>query len=83
MNKKIVHDALILTAFTLTLGFVLGLVYGITKEPIAAADAATSTTTAAVINGDLSAAAKGDSRRPTTTERRASGAPFHYHTLIL
>ena len=42
MNKKIVHDALILTAFTLTLGFVLGLVYGITKEPIAAADAETS-----------------------------------------
>ena len=41
MNKKIVHDALILTAFTLVLGFVLGLVYEITKEPIAAADAAT------------------------------------------
>ena len=40
MNKKIVHDALILTAFTLVLGFVLGLVYGITKEPIAAADMA-------------------------------------------
>lgn len=42
MNKKIVHDALILTAFTLVLGFVLGLVYEITKEPIAAADAATA-----------------------------------------
>lgn len=42
MNKKIVHDALILTAFTLVLGFVLGLVYGITKEPIAAADMAKS-----------------------------------------
>ena len=40
MNKKIVHDALILTAFTVVLGFVLGLVYGITKEPIAAADTA-------------------------------------------
>ena len=40
MNKKIVHDALILTAFTLVLGFVLALVYGITKEPIAAADTA-------------------------------------------
>ena len=40
MNKKIVHDALILTAFTLVLGFILGLVYGITKEPIAAADMA-------------------------------------------
>lgn len=42
MNKKIVHDALILTAFTLVLGFVLGLVYDITKEPIAAADAKTA-----------------------------------------
>ena len=40
MNKKIVHDALILTAFTLVLGFALGLVYEITKEPIAAADTA-------------------------------------------
>ncbi len=39
MNKKIVHDALILTAFTLVLGFILGAVYGITKEPIAKADA--------------------------------------------
>ncbi len=35
MNKKIVHDALILTAFTLVLGFLLGVVYDITKEPIA------------------------------------------------
>lgn len=34
MNKKIVHDAMILTAFTLVLGCVLGIVYGITKEPI-------------------------------------------------
>ena len=42
MNKKIVHDALILTAFTLVLGFVLGLVYDITKDPIAAADKATA-----------------------------------------
>ena len=40
MNKKIVQDALILTAFTLVLGFVLGLVYGITKDPISAADMA-------------------------------------------
>ena len=40
MNKKIVHDALILFAFTLVLGFVLGLVYGITKDPIEAADLA-------------------------------------------
>lgn len=34
MNKKIVHDALILTAFTLVLGLLLGIVYGITKDPI-------------------------------------------------
>ena len=39
-SKKIVHDALILTAFTLVLGFLLGLVYEITKQPIAAANAA-------------------------------------------
>ena len=32
MNKKIVHDALVLTAFTLVLGFLLGVVYDITKE---------------------------------------------------
>lgn len=40
MNKKIIHDALILTAFTLVLGFLLGAVYEITKEPIAAAEKA-------------------------------------------
>jgi len=34
MNKKIVHDALILFAFTVVLGLLLGVVYGITKEPI-------------------------------------------------
>lgn len=34
MNKKIVHDALILTAFTLVLGLILGGVYGITKDRI-------------------------------------------------
>lgn len=34
MNKQIVHDALILTAFTLVLGLILGIVYGITKDPI-------------------------------------------------
>lgn len=34
MNKKIVHDALILMAFTLVLGFILALVYGVTKDPI-------------------------------------------------
>lgn len=39
MNKKIVHDALILTAFTLVLGLLLGIVYNITKGPIAQAEA--------------------------------------------
>lgn len=34
MNKKIVHDALILFAFTLVLGFLLGVVYSVTKAPI-------------------------------------------------
>ena len=38
MNKRIVHDALILTAFTLALGLILGFVYGITKDPIAKAN---------------------------------------------
>ena len=28
MNKQIVHDALILTAFTLVIGVILGAVYG-------------------------------------------------------
>lgn len=41
-TKKIVHDAVILTAFTLVLGFLLGLVYEITKQPIADATAATA-----------------------------------------
>lgn len=40
MNKRIIHDALILTAFTLVLGLVLGGVYFITKEPIDAANKA-------------------------------------------
>ncbi|WP_075719501.1 RnfABCDGE type electron transport complex subunit G [Roseburia sp. 499] len=40
MNKKIVHDALILTAFTLVLGFILGAVNEITKDPIAKANKA-------------------------------------------
>lgn len=34
MNKKIVHDALVLFAFTIVLGLILGLVYNITKGPI-------------------------------------------------
>lgn len=34
MNKKVVHDALVLFAFTVVLGLLLGVVYGITKEPI-------------------------------------------------
>lgn len=40
MNKKIVHDALVLTAFTLVLGFILGAVNEITKGPIAATNKA-------------------------------------------
>lgn len=33
MNKRIVHDALILTALTLVLGFILALVYAVTEKP--------------------------------------------------
>lgn len=40
MNKKIVHDALILTAFTLVLGCILGVVNEVTKAPIAATNKA-------------------------------------------
>lgn len=40
MNKQIVHDALILTAFTLVLGLILGLVHGVTLPRIEAADKA-------------------------------------------
>lgn len=39
-KKKIIHDALILTAFTLVLGFLLGAVHEITKERIEAAELA-------------------------------------------
>ena len=34
MNKKIVHDALVLFAFTVVLVLILGVVYGITKPSI-------------------------------------------------
>lgn len=34
MNKKIIHDALVLFAFTVVLGLILGVVYGITKPSI-------------------------------------------------
>ena len=40
MNKQIVHDALVLTAFTLVLGLIIGGVYGITKPTIDAANEA-------------------------------------------
>ena len=38
MNKKIVHDAMSLTAFTLVIGLILGMVYMITKPRIDAAN---------------------------------------------
>ena len=34
MNKTIVQDAVVLFAFTVVLGLILGVVYGITKGPI-------------------------------------------------
>ena len=51
MNKKIVHDALILTAFTLVLGFILGGVNEITKKPIAEANQKTQSIGVNVLNG--------------------------------
>ena len=36
--KRIIHNTLILTALTLVLGLLLGVVYNITKDPIAAAE---------------------------------------------
>ena len=42
MNKQIIHDALILAAFTLVLGFILALVHDITLKPIEAANLATA-----------------------------------------
>ena len=39
--KKTIHDTLILAVLTLVLGLVLGAVYNITKDPIAAAEAET------------------------------------------
>ena len=38
MNKKIVHDALVLMAFSLVLGGILGAVYQITLPAITAAE---------------------------------------------
>lgn len=38
MSKKILHDALILFAFTVVIGLILGVVYGITKPSIDQAD---------------------------------------------
>lgn len=38
MNKKIVHDALVLFAFTIVLGLILALVHWITKAPIDASN---------------------------------------------
>ena len=34
MNKKIVHDALVLFAFTVVLGLILGVVYGLPNLPL-------------------------------------------------
>lgn len=54
MNKKIVHDALILTAFTLVLGLLVGAVYSITKP---ARDAAAKATAEAAYKAVFSEAA--------------------------
>ena len=36
--KRVIHDTLILTVLTLVLGFLLGMVYNVTKDPIEAAE---------------------------------------------
>lgn len=74
-TKKIVHDALILTAFTLVLGFLLGLVYEITKQPIADAnDAAAQEAYKAVFaDADSFEALEGFDKNAATEEVVAAG----------
>ena len=74
-TKKIVHDALILTAFTLVLGFLLGLVYEITKQPIADANAATAQEAykAVFADADSFEALEGFDKNAATEEVVAAG----------
>ena len=74
-TKKIVHDALILTAFTLVLGFLLGLVYEITKQPIADANAAAAQEAykAVFADADSFEALEGFDKNAATEEVVAAG----------
>ena len=74
-TKKIVHDALILTAFTLVLGFLLGLVYEITKQPIADANAAAAQEAykAVFADADSFEALEGFDKNAATEEIVAAG----------
>ena len=74
-TKKIVHDALILTAFTLVLGFLLGLVYEITKQPIADANAAAAQEAykAVCADADSFEALEGFDKNAATEEVVAAG----------
>ena len=55
MNKQIIHDALVLTAFTLVIGVILGAVYGITKTPIDKANEQTKKEAYQAVFADASA----------------------------
>ena len=74
-TKKIVHDALILTAFTLVLGFLLGLVSEITKQPIADANAAAAQEAykAVFADADSFEALEGFDKNAATEEVVAAG----------
>ena len=74
-TKKIVHDALILTAFTLVLGFLLGLVYEITKQPTADANAAAAQEAykAVFADADSFEALEGFDKNAATEEVVAAG----------
>ena len=74
-TKKIVHDAVILTAFTLVLGFLLGLVYEVTKKPIADANAAAAQEAykAVFADADSFEALEGFDKNAATEEVVAAG----------
>ena len=76
MNKKIVHDALILTAFTLVIGFILGIVYGITKDPIDEANKKAAQTAYQAVFADASAFERSEERR-VGKEWRSRGSTDH------
>ena len=59
-KKRIIHDALILTAFTLVLGFILGAVHEITKTRIEAAELAAEEAAYIAVFNDATAFAEAE-----------------------